>query len=147
MVNKNKIPTTIINSILEDIMQGRLVPGQAMPSQNELCLEYNTSRGSIGEALKALELAGILKIKPGIDAFVKTLLINSLFIPAKIPNVMIDSYNYHKKIFISIKNKNNVEAVKNVKEHLEFVKKDFKITSVEEKSTDEYLGMLADNIK
>jgi len=248
VVNKNKIPITIINSILEDIRQGNLTSGQAIPSQKELCLKYNTSRGSVREALLALELVDILEIKPGIGAFVKALSINSFFNPArlkyrpddslipdlldfrelfetivvveainkateddmkaleenlelmkfyvdkgnitqygkldyefheklsesthnkiihnyfeiifpllkyaiteilikttKIPDVMIDSYNYHKKILNSIKNKNNQEAVNNVKEHLEFVKKNFKIISQDEKSTDISSGSLTDN--
>lgn len=230
MINKNKTPNIIINSILEDIRNGNLVSGQALPSQKELCLIYNTSRGCIREALLALELVNILEIKPGIGAFVKTLSINSFFNPAglkyrpddnlipdlldfrecfeaivveeaikkaneddmkaleenleltkfyidkgnitqyveldyefhkklsesthnkiiekffeiifpllkysiteilisttKLPNVMIDTYNYHKKIFESIKNKNSQEAVYNIKEHIEFVKKNFKI--------------------
>jgi len=51
-----------------------------------------------------------------------------------IPNVMIDSYNYHKKIFDSIKSKNNGEAVNNIKEHLDFVKRNFAVITMEEKS-------------
>jgi GntR family transcriptional repressor for pyruvate dehydrogenase complex len=248
MINKNKIPTIIINSILEDIKQGHLISGQAIPSQNELCLKYNTSRGSVREALIALELVGILEIKPGIGAFVKSLSINSFFNPAglkyrpddslipdlldfrelfetivvgeairkateddlkaleenleltkfyidrgniqqfvkfdyefheklsesthnkiiykyfeiifpllkysiteilikttKIPNVMIDSYNYHKKILDSIKNKNNNEAVSSVKKHLEFVKKNFEIISLDEGSGGKPLVSLAEN--
>ena len=248
MINKNKAPIIIINSILEDIRQGNLTSGQTISSQNELCLKYNTSRGSVREALLALELVGILEIKPGVGAFVKKLSINSFFNPAglkyrpddslipdlldfrelfetivvgeaikkateddmealeenleltkfyvgkgniqqfvkldyefheklsesthnriihnyfeiifpllkyaiteiliettKIPNVMIDSYNYHKKIFNSIKNKNNQEAAKNIKEHLEFVKKNFEIISQDRKSADKFPVSLVDN--
>lgn len=248
MVNKSKIPMIIINNILEDIRQGNLTSGQAIPSQNELCLKYNTSRGSVREALIALELVDILEIKPGIGAFVKTFSINSFFNPVrlkyrpddnlipdlldfrelfetivageaikkateddmkalkenleltkfyidkgniqqyakldyefheklsesthnkiimsyfeiifpllkysiteiliettKIPDVMIDSYNYHKKIFNSIKNKNNQEALKNVKEHLEFVKKNFEIISQNKKLTNKAPEASEDN--
>ncbi len=246
MINKNKVSSVIIDSILEDIRQGSLVSGQAIPSQNELCLKYNTSRGSVREALIALELVGILEIKPGIGAFVKPLTIDSFFNPVglkyrpddslipdlldfrelfetivvgeainkategdlkaleenleltkfyidkkniqqfvkldyefheklsesthnkiiynyfdiifpllkysiseilikttKIPNVMIDSYNYHKKIFNSIKNKDYTEAVNNVKKHLEFVKKNFEIISRDEKSANKPTMSLA----
>ena len=241
MVNKNKVPMMIINSILEDIMQGNLISGQAIPSQNELCMKYNIGRGSVREALAALELVGILEIKPGIGAFIKTLSIESFFNPARLkfkpddslipdlldfrelfetivvgeainkaeeddlksleenleltkfyidkgnivqygkldyefheklsdsthnkiisnyfeiifpllkysiteiliktaelPDVMIESYNYHKKILESIKNKNNPEAAKNVREHLGFVKKNFKIISQDRKPADNY---------
>ncbi|MHB8279657.1 MAG: FadR/GntR family transcriptional regulator [Candidatus Humimicrobiaceae bacterium] len=84
MINKNKAAVIIINSILGDIRQGKLNSGQAIPSQNELCLKYNTSRGSVREALQALELVDVLEIKPGIGTFVKTLSINSFFNPARL---------------------------------------------------------------
>lgn len=248
MINKSKAPRIIIDSILEDIRQGKLNSGQALPSQNELCLKYNTSRGSVREALQALELVDVLEIKPGIGTFVKTLSINSFFNPArlkyrpddnlipdlldfrelfetivvggaikkateddmkaleenleltkfyidkgniqqfvkldyefhqklsesthnkvienyfeiifpllkycieeiliettKIPKVMIDTYDYHKKIFNSIKNKNNQEAIKNVKEHLEFVKKNFEIISQNKKLTNKAPEASEDN--
>ena len=63
----------------------------------------------------------------------------------KIPNVMIDSYNYHMKIFENVKNRNNTEAVKSVEEHLKFVKKNFEIISRDENSSVKPLVSLVDN--
>lgn len=235
MINKIKSPRVIIDSILEEIRQGKLSSGQALPSQKELCLKYNTGRGSVREALQALELVDILEIKPGVGTFVKNFSLNSFFNPAKlkyrpddelipdlmdfrelfeaivigeavnkatqddlkeleenleltefyinkenkqqfvkldyefhqkltesthnkviknyfetifpllkyciseiliettkIPRVMIDSLNQHKKIFESIKSRNSQNAIKSMKEHLEFAKKNFKIVFQDE---------------
>jgi DNA-binding FadR family transcriptional regulator len=50
----------------------------------------------------------------------------------KIPRVMIDSLNQHKKIFESIKSRNSQNAIISIKEHLEFAKKNFKIVFQDE---------------
>ncbi len=84
MTKKDKIPNTIFNTILDDIKQGKLNSGDALPSQKELCIKYDTSRGSVREALSALEMIGIIDIRPGIGAFVKKLTINSFFNPVKL---------------------------------------------------------------
>ena len=84
MINKIKSPRIIIDSILEEIRQGKLNSGQLLPSQKELCLKYNTGRGSVREALQALELVDILEIKPGVGTFVKSFSLNSFFNPAKL---------------------------------------------------------------
>jgi DNA-binding FadR family transcriptional regulator len=59
---------------------------------------------------------------------------------------MIDSYNYHKKIFDNIKNKNTTEAVNSVKEHLEFVKKNFEIISRDENPGKSPMSLVDDKI-
>lgn len=84
MSGKDKLSTTIYTNIIEDIRQGKLSSGQMIPSQNELCRKYNASRGCVREALSALEIVGILEVRPGIGAFVKKLTINSFFNPAKL---------------------------------------------------------------
>lgn len=247
MINKIKSPRIIIDSILEEIRQGKLSSGQALPSQQELCLKYNTGRGSVREALQALELVDILEIKPGVGTFVKSFSLNSFFNPAKlnyrpddelipdlmdfrelfeaivvgeainkateddlkeleenleltefyinkgnkqqfvkldyefhqklaesthnkviknyfeiifpllkyciaeiliettkIPRVMIDSLNQHKKVFEGIKSRDDQKAIRGIKEHLEFAKKNFKIVFQDEKLADESSGYVLD---
>jgi GntR family transcriptional repressor for pyruvate dehydrogenase complex len=81
---KKKAPRIIIDRILEDIGQGKLNSGQLLPSQNELCRIYQTGRGSVREALQALELVDVIEIKPGVGAYIKDFSINSFFNPARI---------------------------------------------------------------
>ncbi len=88
---REKTPRIIIDNILSDIKKGNLTSGQTLPSQKELCKKYNTSRGSVREALQALELVDIIEIKPGVGAFVKNFSLNSFFNPARLHYRVDDS--------------------------------------------------------
>ncbi|MDR2443437.1 MAG: FadR family transcriptional regulator [Deltaproteobacteria bacterium] len=60
-----KIPTAIIRQIRTAIMQGKLVPGQALPNEKELIKEFNVSKHTLREALRTLEWLGLITIKLG----------------------------------------------------------------------------------
>ncbi|MGM0368417.1 MAG: FadR/GntR family transcriptional regulator [Actinomycetota bacterium] len=232
MSKREKTPRVIIDHILKDIKEGNLTSGQALPSQKELCKKYNTGRGSVREALQALELVDILEVKPGIGTFIKDFSLSSFFNPARliyrpddklipdllefreifetivvniaidnatqedignlrenleltkfyvekenkeqfvkldyefhnkladstnnkviknyfdvifpllkysiseilidtteIPGVMVDTYHDHKKIFEGIKSRNKKTAVESLKDHINFVKRNFNLIS------------------
>ena len=106
MTSKEKTPRIIINSILEDIKESKLKPGQALPSQKELCKKYNAGRGSVREALQALEIVDILEVKSGIGVFVKNFSLNTFFNPARLnyrpeDNLMPDLLEF-REIFETI---------------------------------------------
>jgi GntR family transcriptional repressor for pyruvate dehydrogenase complex len=52
-------------SIRREIYSGALVPGQKLPNEFELALQFNVGRSAVREALKALELAGLLVVRRG----------------------------------------------------------------------------------
>lgn len=56
------------------IVAGTIVPGQSLPSERELQLQFQTSRGVVREALRALRQKGLLDIRKGArgGAFVKS---------------------------------------------------------------------------
>ncbi|MDR2386704.1 MAG: FCD domain-containing protein [Deltaproteobacteria bacterium] len=60
-----KIPTAIIRQIRTAIIQGKLVPGQALPNEKELIKEFNVSKHTLREALRTLEWLGLITIKLG----------------------------------------------------------------------------------
>ncbi len=47
------------------IFQGTLKPGDHLPGENELARKYNVSRQTIREALRCLELTGVIKMQKG----------------------------------------------------------------------------------
>ncbi|WP_460030653.1 FadR/GntR family transcriptional regulator [Megalodesulfovibrio paquesii] len=47
------------------IIEGRILPGQGLPSERELQLQFKASRGVIREALRALTQKGLLEIRKG----------------------------------------------------------------------------------
>lgn len=55
------------------IIAGSIAPGQSLPSERELQLQFKTSRGVVREALRALRQKGLLDIRKGAKggAFVK----------------------------------------------------------------------------
>ncbi|MGI9258870.1 MAG: FadR/GntR family transcriptional regulator [Gammaproteobacteria bacterium] len=55
-----------VSSVLRDeILSGRFRPGERLPSERDLSSRFETSRGTVREALKALEQLGITTIQPG----------------------------------------------------------------------------------
>jgi GntR family transcriptional repressor for pyruvate dehydrogenase complex len=60
-----KIPASIIRQIRTAIMQGKLVPGQALPNEKELMKQFNVSKHTLREALRTLEWLGLITIKLG----------------------------------------------------------------------------------
>ena len=52
-------------SIRREIYNGALVPGQKLPNEFELAKQFNVGRSAVREALKVLELAGLLVVRRG----------------------------------------------------------------------------------
>ncbi|ACB85807.1 FadR/GntR family transcriptional regulator [Natranaerobius thermophilus] len=68
--NIKKLKTTslsdrVIDQIIDLIVQGKLKPGNKLPSERELVELFGVSRSSIREALKTLEKINLLKSVPG----------------------------------------------------------------------------------
>ena len=64
------VPQTIVWRIQEMIASGEIKPGDRLPSQRELSLQFNISRASLREALSVLETLGSIRIDPGRGAVV-----------------------------------------------------------------------------
>jgi len=52
-------------SIRREIYNGTLTPGQKLPNEFELAKQFNVGRSAVREALKVLELAGLLVVRRG----------------------------------------------------------------------------------
>jgi GntR family transcriptional repressor for pyruvate dehydrogenase complex len=55
----------VANSIQREILLGNLAPGERLPSETELAKQFNVGRSAVREALKVLELTGLLYVKRG----------------------------------------------------------------------------------
>ena len=60
-----KISETIARDILDDIVQRKLPPGNMLASEAVMLDRYGVGRASLREALRILEIHGLIKIKPG----------------------------------------------------------------------------------
>lgn len=61
---------TIIQQLSNDILSGKLQPGDRLPDERSLAVSFNVARGCIREALRALSLLGLVDIRPGTGTFV-----------------------------------------------------------------------------
>lgn len=61
----DKITDTIIAQIRSAILEGKLIPGDKLPSEKELTEQFQTSKQTIRESLRALEHMGLLEIRKG----------------------------------------------------------------------------------
>ncbi len=69
-IKQQKTSEIIAKQIMESIEKGELMPGDKLPSERELASQFGVSRTSLREALRALELTGVLKSKVGEGTFV-----------------------------------------------------------------------------
>ena len=62
----NRIFQGVVDQIQEAVIDGRLKPGDVLPSEIKLKELFDTSRGTIREALRVLEQKGLIDIKTGV---------------------------------------------------------------------------------
>ncbi len=61
----SKVAEAVARDILAGICNGGLVPGSQLPSEAQMLADYSIGRGSLREALRILEVHGIIRIKAG----------------------------------------------------------------------------------
>jgi GntR family transcriptional repressor for pyruvate dehydrogenase complex len=61
----NKASEEIIFQIRKQIFAGKLVPGDKLPKESELMGQFNVSKQTLREALRALEFVGLIEIRKG----------------------------------------------------------------------------------
>lgn len=64
-VSLNRISQAIVEQIKALLRQGRLKPGDRLPSERELCERFGVSRVTVREALRVLEAGGLIEIHVG----------------------------------------------------------------------------------
>ncbi|MGE0665839.1 MAG: FadR/GntR family transcriptional regulator [Sphingomonadales bacterium] len=60
-----KISETIAHEILRDIVDQGLTSGDRLPREADMLVQYGISRSSLREALRLLEVQGLIRIRPG----------------------------------------------------------------------------------
>ena len=66
-VKSNKVSQHIIDQIRNAIFEGRLKPGDKLPSERELIVKFKVSKATLREALRSLEVFGFLEIRKGVS--------------------------------------------------------------------------------
>lgn len=83
-IKNTKVFEQVIEQIKEIIKNGELRCGDKLPSERDLCEQLNVSRTSIREALRSLEMLGIVECRQGEGNFIKESFEDSLLEPLSI---------------------------------------------------------------
>ena len=67
----SKLYIEIVKQLREMISEDELKPGDKIPSERELSERLNVGRSSVREALRALELLGLIGTRIGEGTFIK----------------------------------------------------------------------------
>lgn len=79
-----KIYEQVIEQIQNMILDGKLKKGDKLPSERDLAEQLNVSRTSVREALRSLEVIGLIECRQGEGNFVKEKFENNLIEPLSI---------------------------------------------------------------
>jgi len=71
-VKRSRIYEHILEQIHALILEGRWLPGDQIPPERELAERFRVSRTSVREALRALEMQGIIESRHGGGTFIRT---------------------------------------------------------------------------
>jgi GntR family transcriptional repressor for pyruvate dehydrogenase complex len=63
----NKISENIVEQIRKAIFEGKLKPGDKLPSEKEMMKSFKVSKATLREAMRSLEVLGFLEIRKGVS--------------------------------------------------------------------------------
>jgi len=72
-INMKRIYQNIIQQFIEMIRSGELKTGEKLPAERTLTEMFQVSRASLREALSAMEIIGLIEVRPGEGSFVTDL--------------------------------------------------------------------------
>lgn len=98
MATENSVSSEIVINLRADILRQRYESGDRLPSERDLAVRFESSRGAVREALSQLEQAGLIDIQPG-GARVKPIksasisILGPLLLQQEIPNpTLVDQF-------------------------------------------------------
>lgn len=74
---KKRLAEQIASSLKDLIVGGRLLPGEALPSERELAERFDVNRSSVREALHRLEAVGLVEMRHGGATRVRNFLVSA----------------------------------------------------------------------
>ena len=90
-VKNTKIYEIVMEQIKDIVKKGEVKSGEKLPSERELGEKLEVSRASIREALKSLQILGLIESKHGEGNFINKNFENSLLEPLSIVFLLLGS--------------------------------------------------------
>lgn len=73
-VTRSRLHEEIVSQMVGKIVKGRFSPGERLPSEREIAANFRVNRATLREALKKLEVMGLVEIRHGDGIYVKNYL-------------------------------------------------------------------------
>lgn len=145
-INRKKIYQSVIEQFIKLIKDGKLKIGDKLPAERQLSEMFNVSRASIREAFSAMEIIGLIDVRPGEGSFITD--INIVPFINTIAPLFIRNENMKKEL-LEFRMLLELEAVKLAAEKSDGTKKEsieeiLKLMDSSNKSNDANLGAEAD---
>ncbi|MHB1652275.1 MAG: FadR/GntR family transcriptional regulator [Desulfitobacteriaceae bacterium] len=80
-IKTRKIYEEIAEQLRKLVAEGKLKPGDRLPSERELAERLQVSRASVREALSALEMMGLLEVRSGEGTYIRHVNMDSVVAP------------------------------------------------------------------
>lgn len=71
IANRSQLSKLVSKEIENAILLKKFLPGDKLPSEAELCINFNVSRTAVREALQSLSARGLIRIEKGRGVFVE----------------------------------------------------------------------------
>lgn len=143
-LKEEKLYIKVVEEIKKDIMDGKLKPGDKLPPEREMAEMLEVSRASVREAMRALEIGGLVESKHGSGNFIRTDFSESLLEPLSLIFLLND---YSKNEIREMRSALAIQAALIASEKItkEEIDKLDKIIDIMRDSEDEELNRELDN--
>lgn len=137
-IKTNKRYKLVIQAIQNYIIENKLEAGDRLPTENELAEKLQVGRSSVREAVKSLEVLGVIETKAGEGMFVKSF--NFIPILENLPYSMMfdrDDLSEVLEVRITLELANLKKVIENIEEpHLKKIEKEVEKMKKARKSHD-----------
>jgi GntR family transcriptional repressor for pyruvate dehydrogenase complex len=80
-IRKTTLYQSILDEIREAIKAGKLKGGDQLPSERDMAKLFGTSRAAVRQAIVAMEVSGLVEVKPGSGTYLKDINLNNYLEP------------------------------------------------------------------
>src|SRR5271170_469215 len=87
-IQKTKVYEEVAAQIERQIASGALLPGEMLPPERELAERFDVSRSAVREAIRALELKGLVEPRPGEGTLVRPPSMEHMLNPHPLANLL-----------------------------------------------------------
>ncbi len=98
----------VAQALTEDILSGRYPVGSNLPTENELCKQFDISRHTTREAIRRLQMKGLVSRRAGVGTTVRSNSISQRYIQTG--DTVSDLHKYAQDIVLEVLETSDIEA-------------------------------------